>query len=407
MSRKEIAIIGGGASGIAAALSAARTAPCSHIILLEGLDRVGKKILATGNGRCNLGNEDISPSHYHSRSPERLEALLAQMPSTRTTDFFRSLDLLCATEEMGRIYPYCRQAAMVLDVLLLALERAGVDIRCGQTVTGIQHKKGRFQLRLENTPSVTADRVILAAGGKAAPKQGVTGVGHLLAQSLGHRCTPLSPHLVPLKCAGMPKGLKGIRVQGALELLDGSTRVAREVGEIQLTDYGVSGIPALQLSCHMDRCSAPVLRLDFFPSLPEADLRRMLREQLRRHGSEPLETALLGSLQKRVLFAMLKNARIEPLSRRADTLSVKEIERLSRLLKDWTLPVTGTLTWEQAQVTGGGVPLDEINDDFSSRRCDGLYLTGEMLDVSGDCGGYNLHWAWCSGLIAGAAAQTD
>ena len=404
MSTREIAIIGGGASGMAAALSAARTDPGAHIILTEGLDRVGKKILATGNGRCNLGNEDISPAHYHSRSPERLENLLAQMPSARTVDFFRSLDLMCATEEMGRIYPYCRQAAMVLDVLVLALERAHIDVRCGQTVTGIQHKKGRFQLRFENAPTVTADRVILAVGGKAAPKQGVTGVGYLLSQALGHSCTKLAPHLVPLQCAGMAKGLKGIRVQGALELLDGGERIAREIGEIQLTDYGVSGIPALQLSCHVDRCQNPAVRLDFFPHLTEADLRRYLRDQLRRHGDEPLETTLLGTLQKRVLFAMLKAARIEPLSRRADSLSVKEIERLTKLLKGWTLPVTGTLAWEQAQVTGGGVPLSEIADDFSSLRCEGLYLTGEVLDVSGDCGGYNLHWAWCSGLIAGEAA---
>jgi predicted Rossmann fold flavoprotein len=399
-----IAIIGGGASGIAAALSAKRTNTKAHVILLEGLDRVGKKILATGNGRCNLGNADITAKHYHSHDAKRLRELLKSMPSEMTVDFFRSIDLMCATEEMGRIYPYCRQAAMVLDILQLALSRAEIDVRCGQQVTGIQQKKGRFLLRIEDQPSVQADKVILACGGKAAPKQGVTGIGYLLAQSLGHSATKLFPHLVPLQCTNMPKGLKGIRVEGELSLLDESKRIGAELGEIQLTDYGLSGIPAMQLSCLLDRCRKPVLQLDFFPTLSETELLQMLKQQIARNRKETLETALLGTIQKRVLFALLKQLHIEPLSRKADSLSEKEIMRLARTLKSWTLPVTGTLTWEQAQVTGGGVPLSEIHEDFSSCKCNGLYLTGELLDVSGDCGGYNLHWAWCSGIIAGTAA---
>lgn len=401
---KTIAIIGGGASGIAAALSAKKTDPHAHVVLFEGLDRIGKKILATGNGRCNLGNSDISSRHYHSHNSEELDEFISQMPSQMTVDFFRSLDLMCVDGDMGRMYPYCHQAAMVLDILVLSLKRAGVEVRCGTKITGIKKANGHFLVSADHENPLRADQVILSSGGRAAPKQGITDTGYHLAKTLGHSCTPLMPQLVPLQCDNMPKGLKGVRVTGALKLLDGKQVIGEEIGEVQLTDYGLSGIPTLQLSCLLEECRDPYLSFDFFPSFTESELVQAISLQLRQHKSESLETALLGSIQKKVLFSLLKAAHIEPLSRRADSLTMNDVKKLVQIMKSWKLPVTGTLSWDHAQVTGGGIPLSEIQPDFSSKRCSGLYLTGEILDVSGDCGGYNLHWAWCSGIIAGTSA---
>lgn len=402
---KTIAIIGGGASGIAAALSAKKANPAAHVVLLEGLDRIGKKILATGNGRCNLCNSDISSTHYHSHDFRQLREFISHMPSQMTIDFFRSYDLMCITGDNGRMYPYCNQATMVLDILVLSLKRAHIEVRCCAKVMSIKRKNTRFLISTDND-TLLADRVILSTGGRAAPKQGITGTGYQLAEALGHSCTKLMPQLVPLQCSNMPKGLKGIRVTGALRLLDDKQIVGEEIGEVQLTDYGLSGIPTLQLSCLLETCRTPYLSLDFFPSVPESELVKTIYSQLQRHNSESLETALLGSIQKKVLFSLLKTAHIGPLSRSADSLTVNDIKKIVKTMKNWTLPVTGTLSWDHAQVTGGGIPLSEIQQDFSSKRCPGLYLTGEILDVSGDCGGFNLHWAWCSGITAGTTAAT-
>lgn len=402
---KEIIVIGGGASGIAAALSAAKADPSAHVTLLEGLDRVGKKILATGNGRCNLTNEHISPEHYHSGNPGELAKRLEAMPVERTLDFFRSLGLFCAAEEMGRVYPYSRQASMVLDVLLLALERSHVNVVCGSKVTAL-HRAGReFQVKTDSGKVYRAGAVVLTTGGKAAPKQGSDGSGYALAQHLGHHVTPLFPCLVALKCFDpVLKGLKGIRAQGKATLLDRGRPVAWEAGELQFTDYGLSGIPAFQLSCHLGAKSKHwEVSVDLLPDWTSEELLRHIRDRIKQYPSETLERFLLGLVHKKLLYSVMKAAAVEPLSRQAKSLSPRDVERLAACLKDWRFQVTGTLDWNSAQVTGGGVPLDEIDGTFQSKRCGGLYLAGEILDVVGDCGGFNLHWAWCSGMAAGAA----
>ena len=404
-----IIIVGGGASGIAAALSAAQAAPRAEITVLEGLDRIGKKILATGNGRCNLGNEEISADCYFGARRDRLAELISDMPTEKTVEFFKECGLLCAPDEAGRLYPYCRQASMVLDVLLLALQRRRIAVECDCRVTAIQYKKGRFQVKTEAGERFEADRVILATGGKAAPKQGVTGVGYTLAESFGHRKTALFPCLVPIKCrSGALKGLKGIRVQCRTTLLEDGAPAASEIGELQLTDYGVSGIPALQLSCTLGALRGKAeISVDFFPETDEEALYEQLKNRRDALGGEALETVFLGTVHKRILYTLMKEAGLEPLSRKAKTLEDGELRALARKCKDWRLPMEGTLSWDQAQVTGGGIPLQEVTDDFESVYQKGLYLTGELLDAVGLCGGYNLHWAWCSGIRAGQAAAQE
>lgn len=404
---KNIVIVGGGASGISAALSAARRAPKdTRITLLEGLDRVGKKILATGNGRCNLTNEEITPEHYHSGRPELLAPLLAEMPPQRTLEFFRSLGLYCSAEEMGRVYPHARQASAVLDTLTLALEGAGIQTVCSAKIKHIARKGGAFLLTAQDGRTVRADALILAAGGRAAPAQGTDGSGLALARQMGLECTPIYPCLVALKCGGgAAKGLKGIRSRGQVRLLRRGKTAGVESGEIQFTDYGLSGIPVFQLSCLLGPDPAGAeLAVDLLPEWDQAELARWISAQARRYPSAPLERFLPGLVHKRLLFAVMKSVGISPLSRPASSLSPRETAALAGALKDWRFPVEGPLSWEQAQVTGGGISLAELDGRFGARRCPGLFLCGELLDVAGACGGYNLHWAWCSGLTAGAAA---
>ena len=404
---KNIVIVGGGASGISAALSAARRAPKdTRITLLEGLDRVGKKILATGNGRCTLTNEEITPEHYHSGRPELLAPLLAEMPPQRTLEFFRSLGLYCSAEEMGRVYPNARQASAVLDTLTLALEGAGIQTVCSAKIKHIARKGGAFLLTAQDGRTVRADALILAAGGRAAPAQGTDGSGLTLARQMGLECTPVYPCLVALKCGGgAAKGLKGIRSRGQVRLLRRGKAAGVESGEIQFTDYGLSGIPVFQLSCLLGPDPAGAeLAVGLLPEWDQAELARWISAQARRYPSAPLERFLPGLVHKRLLFAVMKSVGISPLSRPASSLSPRETAALAGALKDWRFPVEGPLSWEQAQVTGGGVSLAELDGRFGARRCPGLFLCGELLDVAGDCGGYNLHWAWCSGLTAGAAA---
>jgi len=406
---KQLIIIGGGAAGLAAALSARKCAPQLEITVLERLDRVGKKILATGNGRCNLTNSTASPTHYYSSCWPRLKEAMADMQPKQVLDFFEDLGLLCQEEEEGRIYPYCKQASMVVDVFLQALERAKIRVRCSAAVTGIRWKKDRFSLRTAEGEMLSADVVILAAGGRAAPKLGSDGSGFALAAALGHSCTPLYPALVALKCdMHHHGGLKGIRAEAGLTLMAGSRELGRERGEVQFAEYGLSGIPVMQLSGRLarlkkgEKCTALV---DLFPDLTAEALFRLLKKRQQQDLRGTLETLLLGTIHKRLAYAVLKTAGLQPLSRNTATLTNGELHRLAETLKAWPFAVTGTQGWEFAQVTGGGVPLTEIDTKtMMSVLRPGLYLAGEVLDVAGDCGGFNLHWAWCSGIRAGTAA---
>lgn len=396
-------IAGGGASGLAAALTAAGAG--ARVLVLERMDRVGKKILATGNGRCNLTNLEIDAARYHSRNRAALSSILARMPAQNTIGFFGELGLLCSAPEDGKIYPYCFQASMVLDCLLAAMRRRGVSTALNFDVTAVEPQDGGFIVKGADGRHVAARRVILAGGGMAAPKLGGTGALYQAARSLGHSVTPLYPCLVPIKCKNaFAGGLKGIRVRARAALICGARSVGAQTGELLFTDYGLSGIPAMQLSCLLWKPGAPYeIHVDFFPDWEPARLAAFL--DARRDACETLEEWLLGTIPKRVGYAVMKSAGLAPLSRPTAGLDAAQTAALVRALKAWTFEVTGPLSWEQAQTTGGGVPLSEIDPDTCmSRRQKGLFLTGELLDATGDCGGFNLHWAWNTGILAGRAA---
>ena len=399
---QELIIIGAGAAGLAAALTAARSAAALPIRVLEAQAKPGRKLLATGNGRCNLTNLDIQPRFYHSESRRRLCELLEDMPPQRTLDFFADLGLYCTPDEAGRVYPACRQASMVLEVLLLAVKRAKtITIETNCRVRDITPGKKNLLVTTEDGRHFCAGAVILASGGQAAPKLGGNPSGYELAEGLGHSIVPLRPCLTPLRCEEPLKMLKGIRVLCEASLYVGGKRAAKEAGEIQFTDYGLSGIPALQFSCRL-RDEAYV-RLDLLPGWSVETLEQELKRRLREFAQEPVEDALLGLVHRNIQYALLKALHIDPTAP-ARRVTEQQRRQLVRSLKSWRFPVTGTQGWEQAQVTVGGVSLEEVQEDFSSVLEPRLFLVGEVLDVSGDCGGYNLHWAWCTGMQAGRAA---
>ena len=405
----EILIIGGGAAGLAAALTAKRHAPGANVTILERMDRVGKKILATGNGRCNLTNMQAGFSHFYSSDRGALKNALQGMEPRQVLDFFYSLGLLCQEEDEGRVYPYSKQASMVLDVFLQALEREKIQVHCDSTVTAINRKGEKLEVRTATGGLFKADAVILTCGGKAASKLGSDGSGYQLAKSAGHSCTALYPALVALRCNMNNLGsLKGIRAHAGLTLLAGEHILGQDIGEVQFTEYGLSGIPAMQLSGRLSRlrkdekCTALV---DLFPEWQSETLFRLLKSRQKATPDLALEQLLLGTVHKRLAYAVLKSAGVQPLSKKVSQLTAGELHRVAETLKNWRFSVTGTQGWDAAQVAGGGIPLREIDErTMESRMQRGLYLAGELLDVTGDCGGFNLHWAWCSGIRAGMAA---
>ena len=405
-----ILILGGGAAGLAAALAAAQAAPAARVTVLERNPKVGKKLLATGNGRCNLDNTAIAPEKYFTADPAALRPLLAAVDAAAPLAWFEQLGLYTRTDEAGRVYPYSNQAADVLALLELHLQRHTVQLRTGCTVNTLRQSKGGYAVQFTTaeggTESLRADAVICAMGGAAGPQFGTDGSAFALARMLGHSVAEPYPCLVPLRCAGFPVGLKGVRANCALSLyLDGRC-AGTERGEVQFAEYGLSGIPAMQLSCLLGPgVKKAGTSVDFFPEMAFPVLRGMLEQRCASGMFASLETLLLGLVAKKLGHAILKSCGLQPLSRAPGSLSRREVNALASALKNWRFAIEGTLPWTQAQVTGGGVPLAEVKTEgCASLRCPGLYLSGEVLDAAGDCGGFNLQWAWATGIAAGRAA---
>ena len=405
-----LAIAGGGASGLCAAVFAAQSGGFSRITLLERGPRVGRKLLATGNGRCNLTNRFFARKNYHGADPAFTAPAFARFGLEETLAFFESLGLLFHEEEDGRIYPRSLQAASVLDALRLEADRLGVETRCGCEVTAIRRAPGGFSLSLAEGGALSAGLVLLAAGGPASPKLGGTDAGARLLAPFGHKTGALLPSIVQLKTETAPiRPLAGIKFEGTASLLDGGTPLRSEPGEILFTEYGLSGPPILQLSCtatHLleKRGAAPKIALDFFPEYDKKTLSALLYRRVYARPDAELSHFLLGLLPRRLGETILKAAGIAPLSRRADSLTRQELASLTGLLKGWTLAVTGTTGLANAQATAGGVLTRDFDSQtLESRLVPGLYACGEVLDIDGDCGGFNLQWAWSSAMLAVSA----
>lgn len=401
-----VIIVGGGASGLTAAIEAAGQLGPGQVLLLERGPRVGKKLLATGNGRCNLSNRQAGLSHYHGRDPGFVLPALRRFPVKSTLDFFYKFGLVTVEEENGKLYPRSLQASAVLDLLRMEAERLGVETRCDREVTEVRPQKGRF-LVTAGEETFAGQTVILAAGGAASSGLGGCELGYALLEKLGHRRTPLLPAIVQLKADTTHiRPLAGTKVDGVVTLPGKSP--AQQVGEILFTDYGISGPPVMSLSSLVTRrlAAGPVtLFLDLAPDLQEERLLRLLSGRKQARPDKTLEVFLVGLFPKRVGQCALKAAGILPLSRTAGSLSPRELETLARQLKHWPVTITGTNGMKNAQVTAGGIETAGFDPEtMESRLVPGLYGCGEVLDIDGDCGGYNLQWAWSSGRLAGSSA---
>ena len=397
-----IGIIGGGASGMAAALAAAENEN-TQVVLLERQARVGRKLQATGNGRCNLTNLHAGEGGYHGEEAAFADYAIGRFGPEDTINWFRSLGLFTVAEESGRVYPYSDQANSVLDVLRFALEKPNIQVKLGFEVEKVKKTAAGFRLESKEE-TLECDKLIVACGGLAGTKLGGTMSGYKLLRSLGHKCTKLRPTLVQLKSgwSGVA-ALKGVRANcHAAIYRDGQLHRA-STGEIQFTEYGLSGPVIFEIS--RDACQGSgtwLCRLDFLPDVAE----NVLQEELlrRKNTNLPVSELLTGILHNRLGRVLTQAAGISgyvPVQQ----LEEYEIAEVCRMVKGFDVSLTEPMGMDSAQVTAGGIFTKEFDEKtMESRLVPGLYACGEVLDIDGDCGGYNLQWAWSSGLLAGTHA---
>ena len=392
-------------------MAAAQTDPTARVTVLERSPRPGKKLLATGNGRCNLDNEGITPESYSSADRAALDALLRTVNAADPLGWFRALGLYTRTDETGRVYPYSNQAADVLALLEHHLARCGVEVRTGCTVQTLSQSRGGYVVLFSNADgtdeSLRADAVVCAMGGSAGPQFGTDGFGTRFAAQCGGKLEPLYPCLTALQTAKPNRSLAGIRAKAAATLLDLDRHctVAVENGEVQFTDYGLSGICIMQLSGHLAPGRGPkrpAVELDLFPMLDETALTALFAARVPLlPGKAPADfwTGLLNPKLGRALWAAAKLP-----EKPVDTLPDAAWQVLANAAKHWLFEGLTPCGWKQAQTTGGGLSLTEVTPSFQFKGCPGLYFVGETLDCAGSCGGFNLHWAFGSGIAAGRDA---
>lgn len=398
----EILILGGGAAGMTCALAAADN-PQHQITILERQARVGRKLLSTGNGRCNLTNLQAGPGDYAGADPAFCIPALTAFPPAAVLAFFRELGLLTTAEADGRVYPLSDHAGSVLDVLRFALAaRPNIRLETGQCVQSLQRRDSGFSVATE-TGSFTARRLVVACGGAAGAKLGGGMDGYRLLGQLGHGRTALYPALAPLRTdPTWPRSLKGVKADARARVMAGSRCLAEDCGELLFTETGVSGPLGFSL-CRAVASGGEglTLALDFLRDYSPAEVRTLLARRAENTALEGRDL-LAGCVQGRLGQMLCKYAGVPagPMS----LVTGDMLDAVARACKDFRLPLTGTAGFDQAQVTAGGVETADFDPHtLESRLCPGLYACGEVLDIDGPCGGFNLQWAWASGLLAGRA----
>lgn len=408
----DVIVVGGGASGLVAAIEAARAG--RKVTILEHKDKIGKKILATGNGKCNYTNLLQDSSCYRGEDPSFAWKVFEIFGVNETITFFKELGIYPKVKN-GYLYPNSEQASSVLDVLRLELKHLKVEVICDEHVTSISFMKdnnvksnkqdNKFTIKTKNI-TYEAHKVILATGGMASSELGSDGSGYLLAKQLGHTMVPPVPALVQLK-SNEPyfKSLAGIRVQSLIKLYVDEEESVESQGELQLTNYGVSGIPIFEISRYATRALEKKkkihLMLDFLPNLESEDLYQLLEERISAGSHKNVEELFIGLLNKKLSIVIIKEAKID-LNKQSLKLEKKEINQLVHKIKSFKVTIQEANSFANAQVSAGGIHTNEINcDTMESKIVKGLYIIGELLDIDGTCGGYNLQWAWSSGHLAG------
>lgn len=404
----DIIIVGAGASGITAAITA-KDMGC-NIALLEGSDRIGKKILTTGNGRCNITNENIIPLRYHSNNPNFFVDVLNKFTYKDTVNFFSSLGLPLITLDEGKMYPMSLQASSVLDMLRLALSEKDIPLHLNTKVKDIVSEKNHFKIYTNNDEIFQCKKLIIATGGKSAANTGSDGSGFNIAKSLGHSIITPLPALVQLKLQYKHlKALSGVKFNGFAEILINGKPMRKEFGEILFTDYGISGPPILQISriasYNLERKKAVTLKVDLMPNFSKEPLIEFLENHWGTFSYRSVQESFIGIINKKIIPILLKEAGITDIHKPCWDLDWKEKNNIFALLKEWTFTISDTNGLKNAQVTAGGVDTTEVNHStLESNLISNLYFCGEVLDVDGDCGGFNLQWAWSSGVVAAKSA---
>ncbi len=394
-------IIGGGASGLMCAAAAKSKNKNLSVAIIEKNDRTGKKLLSTGNGRCNLTNREISSEKYRGTFCSGADKIFSKYTADCITEIFKNLGLLTYSDSEGRYYPVCKQASAVLDVLRFACERLGVDIFCGECVKSLGRKNGKFYVNTENM-KLSSDKLVIACGSKSAPKLGGTAAAVDYLKNFGHSVIPFSPALCPVKVSSdLLKSLKGIRITGKATLLDkNGSAVKSESGEIQFTDTSLSGICIFNLSLYNQKdCT---ISLNILPDYSYKELFSLISRQRLLFGDFTADNLFTGIFQKRIGQALFKLCGIRDFSRKCSSLSDGEIKALCSAVQNMIFKTDENSDFSRSQCSLGGAAGNQIDENtMESKIVKGLYICGEAVDICGECGGYNLHFAFSSGHLAG------
>lgn len=402
---KHIVIVGGGAAGLMSAIYA--KTPTNQVTILERNPVCGKKILATGNGKCNYWNIDQSLTHYNSSNKELLEKIITEENKQEVLSFFNSLGIIPKIKN-GYYYPFSNQATTIRDALLREVLNKGIIIRNDFLVEKIDATNQKFLLT-SSTDTITADKVIIATGSCASPKTGSDGIGYRLLKQLNHQYIEPYPALVQLKTTGSYlKQWAGIRTDVIISLYEDNKFLKQELGEIQLTDYGISGICVFNLSRHvaigLSQHKKEEVFINFLPFLKETN---ETLEDILLKTNLSLKDQLSNILNNKLVEVILSETKLNSRKSYKD-LSTEEKRKLEDYLTNFKVTITATNSFEQAQVCSGGLPLTSINlSTMESKQLKNLYIVGELLDVDGECGGYNLSFAWITGLLAGKGSASN
>jgi len=411
----KVIVVGGGPAGMMAAIKAAEYG--HNVSILEHNDRIGRKLLATGNGKCNLTNEllkDNPAKIYGSFYPEDkdgirkklVETIMTRFGYDDTISFFEEIGLITRNNG-GLIYPYSEQASAVLDVLRFRLRDLGIKIYCGENVKEIIPQNKAFLIKTGNG-EYYADRVIVTTGSSAQPKLGSDGSGYSILKKLGHTINEVRPGLVQLCCKGdFFKAVSGSRIRSKVSLYDKDNLIYSESGQIQFTDYGISGIVAMNVSNRLRLCrSNPRLSCDLTEDISESELEKILLKRIDNMTNRMSGELLIGILPKKIGDMLLKLSGIGYDKKYSD-INKDQIRKLVDITKEFKVDITKTKTFEEAQIALGGIEITELTDRLESKYIPGVFVAGEILDVHGDCGGFNLQLAFSFGAVAGMLGELE
>lgn len=408
MNQVKVAVIGGGASGMMAAICAAKNG--ANVTILEATKRVGNKILLTGNGKCNFSNLFMDESCYYCKDETFLQNIFEKFPPEKAWGFFENAGMLVKNKN-GYLYPAGEQASIVLDILRLELKRLEVHVITEAKVMKIIKKDEGFLVDTENGSKYVFDKVIVATGGRAYPKTGSEGSGYKLAKKLGHTIVPTVPALVQLVGSDdFYKIIGGVRSEGNVKICIDGKEIRTEHGEIQFTDYGISGIPIFQISRQASygllNKQKVCIYADVLPDIDDEGLRGLVEFRYQLHKNNTVEEFMCGLANKKLCLLAIKKAGRKP-EEKVGSLKKENLLQMVAFLKNIAFHITDTKGYDTAQVTAGGVDVFELDGNLQSKCTKNLYFAGEIIDVDGICGGYNLQWAFACGYVAGTAAAKE